>query len=552
MEELSVRTEKYSVVDQLGAMSAALAPIRKNPMRIAREREILRVVATIPAHEQDDLLAAARDEVLRWARNRAADKLPEEAWEGRSFEVLAAGRTTMAALVTTGDSVLWALRGDDPDKSVPGRIWSTEVSLGRKSPADDIQLGVRLVVNSAEPEMTIEPAVPGLLRQIVDRCGLSDGDVPIRSDGHYASKPEHIDALVDWLQSGTRRLPIIVATEDERADDPRKASLDINDLAAKLCGLAHVVWVPADLSFGLSDALGKPLSVFHGGVRVYEPGLNLFDDQRDHRLILGQVVNRDPKSVSAELRRGIARESLRRTRLGHDVLSFAAVRSAATRATKEARTNEGAEDSEKLTDALAQVEALTREAEELQSQVDQAWQLSEEESRRAEASERQLQASWARIETLENALSNSGTALDAVPDPITWDEFAEWCDVAFSGKLVLAPTARRGIRKALFQDIAVAASCIRWLAEDARIRFVEGGGALANISVFDGITNAPCGGDEYNFDYQGRRLSANWHLKNGGNTRKPERCLRIYYAFDTNYRQIVVADMPAHIRTAAS
>ena len=163
-----------------------------------------------------------------------------------------------------------------------------------------------------------------------------------------------------------------------------------------------------------------------------------------------------------------------------------------------------------------------------------------------------MHASWARIETLEDALSKSGTTLDAAPDPTNWDEFAEWCDAVFSGKLALAPSARRGLRKALFQDVAVAANCVRWLAEDARNRFVDGGGALANIPVFDGITNAPCGGDEYTFDYQGRRLSANWHLKNGGNTRQPERCLRIYYTFDAQYRQIVVSDMPAHIRTAAS
>ena len=109
---------------QLGPMAAALAPIRQNLPDIAREREILRIVATIPAHDEQDLLDAARDEVLRWARKRAAGELPKEAWDGQSFEALAAGRTTMAALVTAGDSVLWSLRGDDPDKAVPGRIWS--------------------------------------------------------------------------------------------------------------------------------------------------------------------------------------------------------------------------------------------------------------------------------------------------------------------------------------------------------------------------------------------------------------------------------------------
>ena len=38
----------------------------------------------------------------------------------------------------------------------------------------------------------------------------------------------------------------------------------------------------------------------------------------------------------------------------------------------------------------------------------------------------------------------------------------------------------------------------------------------------------------------------------GGNTRDPSRCLRIYYCFDEQTQQIIVSDMPAHRRTAAS
>ena len=54
------------------------------------------------------------------------------------------------------------------------------------------------------------------------------------------------------------------------------------------------------------------------------------------------------------------------------------------------------------------------------------------------------------------------------------------------------------------------------------------------------------------FDWQEGRLSADWHVKNGGNTREPRRCLRIYYGFDEATRQVVVADMPAHRRSGAT
>lgn len=75
---------------------------------------------------------------------------------------------------------------------------------------------------------------------------------------------------------------------------------------------------------------------------------------------------------------------------------------------------------------------------------------------------------------------------------------------------------------------------------------------MSNVTIMDGIQNASCGADTYDFDWNGRRFSADWHIKNGGNTRDPIRCLRIYYCFDTQTQQIVVADMPAHRRTGAT
>ena len=44
------------------------------------------------------------------------------------------------------------------------------------------------------------------------------------------------------------------------------------------------------------------------------------------------------------------------------------------------------------------------------------------------------------------------------------------------------------------------------------------------IPVFDSVQNAPCGADEFEFDWNGRRFSCEWHIKNGGNTREPSRC----------------------------
>ena len=47
-------------------------------------------------------------------------------------------------------------------------------------------------------------------------------------------------------------------------------------------------------------------------------------------------------------------------------------------------------------------------------------------------------------------------------------------------------------------------------------------------------------------------MPVEWHIKNGGNTRDPRRCLRIYYFWDEDSQQVVIATMPAHIQTGAT
>lgn len=538
--------------NMLGPMAAALVPLRARMPRAIFEREILRVVAAIPIDEADQPFEQARTEILKWAAKRAGQPLPKDAWDGLAFEVLAAGRTTLGVRVDAGSSRVWSIRGDDPDKTVPGRVWSTEVTLGQKADGK-ILLGVRLLVNSAEDQLTIVPSVPGLVLQIADTCGLRDDDFFISTQPHFVNDSADAQKLIEWLACSSRRLPVIVASGDERSDHPDRALVDVNELAMRLCGLAHVAVVPSQFTYLLSDEFGKSLSTFHGAVRIYNPGFDYWADTRDHRLFLSHSIEKDQALVEAELRVAIARGSLRRTRLGLDVVPFTTIRSAALRIEQEHQAASGATDSEQLQAANRRSQALEDENKTLRGEVDQSFDLAAEESTRAEAAEKQLQASWARIEMLQNALNSRGESADnEIADPDTWDSFSAWCDTNFPGRLTLAPSARKGVKKPEFEDVSLAAKCVRWLASEARDRFMNGGGAMANITVFDGVMNAPCGSDEYDFDFQGRRLKANWHVKNGGNTRQPERCLRIYYAFDEANRLIVVSDMPVHRRTGAS
>lgn len=535
-----------------GPMADVLASLRSRMPPVVREREILRVAATLPHPEPAAAMDRARREVLSWAQKRCGGQLPKAAWEGQGFDFLAGGRTTLGVRLLEEGTDLWALRGDDPDKTIAGRIWTTEVVTGRG--ADGVpRLSLRLLVSTGEDELKIDPHVPGLLQQVAKHCGLRVGGYDAAPGVLHVQSADDFDQFIAMLESPERRLPVFVASGDERTADPNRPLIQADRLARATLGLAHVVVLSAAATYGLSDAVGNARSVFHGGVRVYMPGFDTAADPYQHRLILADTVRRDPEATLRGLQALAATESLRRTRLGHDVVLFAAVRSVALRAEQEARANAGASEADQLAAAKKSLEALTAERDAARALADENFEVAHQEEERAKAAEARVRGALARIEQLKAALTSRGQDPDAgITLPESWDRFADWCDEALVGRLVVAPAARSGIKKAVFTDVAAAARCLLWLAGTCRDRRMNGGGSLSNISIEQGIENAPCGADTFKFDFHGSRLEADWHVKSGGNTHDPARCLRIYYSWDETTQQIVVAEMPAHRRTGAT
>ncbi len=69
------------------------------------------------------------------------------------------------------------------------------------------------------------------------------------------------------------------------------------------------------------------------------------------------------------------------------------------------------------------------------------------------------------------------------------------------------------VRAPEFEDGALVARCIAWLASEHFDRRLEGGGSLRDAPVENGIRNSLCGGDEYEAEWNGRRHFVDWHLK---------------------------------------
>ncbi|WP_374371986.1 hypothetical protein [Dongia sp.] len=249
-----------------------------------------------------------------------------------------------------------------------------------------------------------------------------------------------------------------------------------------------------------------------------------------------------------------ATESVRRAVLGRDVLTFASIRNAGLILKQQRLENEGASESDQLETAKARISLLEQQVSDLHESLEYFDTEHKQAEIRAETAEEQVRASAYRVQQLLDRIRNENGYSDAdVELPISWESLISWCDVQLAGRVTLSPLARRSIKSAEFEEVEVAAKCLLWLANECRSRRIEGGeGTLRDEVVMDGIRNAHCGADQFDLDWQGQRHTADWHIKNGGNTRDPKRCLRIYYFWDMLTQQIVIAQMPAHRRTGAT
>jgi len=544
----------------LGAMNPsnsweALKPLAARMPPVVREHEILRVSATIYGKDRPKLAEDARREVLTWAQKRCGGRLPQAAWDFQEFEYLSGGRNSIVARIEIDGTDIWSIRTEDPDKSVAGRIWTTEVVVGF-SKEKTCGFSARLLVSTSEKELAIEPHTPGFVQQIAEKCMLLRGPIELNPEPWLIETEGDADRLIEILFDQTRVLPIFVLTVPDSAVDQHAPLLDPYNLARATLGTALVAILPAALTWTLTNRVGKQRSVFGGAVRAYMPGFNEDASPYSHRLVLAQNVlsQKGSADCASWMKSLAATESVRRTRLGAEVLAFSTIRNTSLQLKQLQLEEEGASDTEQLDAANTRIAALetalASEKDWSSAVLDESIQVEE----RARAAEIQLNSATFRIQQLLDQLRTRGDMPNGDTElPSSWIDFEDWCDKTLVGRLSLASAARKGLHKAGFDDVSVAARAVNWLAGDYRDRRLEGGdGDMRDFVLEPGIRNSPCGSDEFKVSWQGQPHLVDWHIKNGGNTRDPRRCLRIYYFWDDITQQVVIAHMPAHRDTSAS
>lgn len=530
----------------------APTPLRKRMPTLLREIEVLRVAAQLGGDDFSKTAEKARTAVLKWTENRAGRDLPPAAWELQDFEMLAGGCNRAAVRIVNDDWDIWALRAEDADRDVPRRVWCTEIVVGGEFNRQP-KFSLRLVASTPEREFCIDPSVPNIVVQMADAPGLFNGNEVLPAKPVLIQTNDDAQELCDYLEHSERSIPVFVTTLRDEIDSTSR--IDSKLLAKATTGLARTYLLPEKRTWSLTDRLGRYHSVFHGGVRAYMPSFSTTDDPYRHRLFLGDRLQTDESATACvrSLRSLAAAHSISRTRLGKDVLDFSYVRTAIRDLKWEALSalTDSKAEMLKLTEDI--VEILEKEIDEKDKEIDSYVAEIEASEARAQAAEQQNSSLRFYIQHLKDTLAKDGVIpSEERPLPEKWSEFVNWLDQTYPDKVVLTPAARRLTRSPAFDDVALVARSINWLASVQYKRRLEGGGRLANKQVESGVWNSHCGGDTYSVVWRGRHHDVKWHIKSGGNTHNPKRCLRIYYFWDQDFEQIVIDHLPSHRKTEIS
>ncbi|MBS0383775.1 MAG: hypothetical protein JSS00_00325, partial [Proteobacteria bacterium] len=341
-----------------------LKPVSAILPRLVREHEVLRVSGLLGSTSQQParVLDQARREALVWVEKRIGTTLSPEAWKYESFEHLSGGRNCIGIRLQASGADVWALRAEDPDKEIPGRVWTTEIvtALGADpSP----RFSLRLVASSLEATLEVDPHTPGLVQQLADTCGLRRGPYLIGSEPTVCADDAQGDQLAKMLTDPTRSLPVIAISLPESPWGKGYALINADALARATLGLAHVFVVDPSQTWRLTERFGKRLSTYGGAARIYLPGFTEDSDPYAHKLFLpGQLRSWDGATYATRMLRLVAaQESVRRTKLGADVLAFSDVRNAALKLSFQELERKGAPDREQLEAARHQIAALEKQ-----------------------------------------------------------------------------------------------------------------------------------------------------------------------------------------------
>jgi len=593
-------TQRYKSFQELARVQRKRSGSAPGASRRVAGSERLWIQMDFAAHAQPSADRDCRSIALEWLGRGLEDRLPGRALRHRPFSHHEAEASCRAVRIRGPERDVWALqveRTADPGSQV---TTSLTVATNRGHPT---RIGVEVRDRSAAPGRAVDEYPSGLVAGIAGRIPLLQNGRRFVRDPILLDTEEAMRGFLDKLVDPMRDMPFAVVSIQSEEPDGDALAEQRASLARALAGLA-VVWVlPPVMTYRLSDAVGKRLSVFNGAWRFYRPGFSDRSDWAGHPLLLKKRLA-DGRGLDAATRRFQRLAAEDRLRFGHgdrDTLGFDAVANEAeatpsvtkrlvafvrkaigrdsaapARQRSPADGADGASRPDSVPGSGARrdrnevspagrgakarprtregARALRRKPAPAPDKARPRGDSRRQARRRAAAAESENVELRKRVEQLTGLVRSLGGDPDAaIPFPVEWDQVADWCDQSLADRVSLTGSARREMGGAEFTNVGLAAQCLSWLGREYRDGRLRGGapdlhGRIGEID--EGVFNLPCGGDAFECTWNRRRRTVDWHIKNGANTRDPRRCLRIYYFWDEDTRTVVIAWMPSHRRNA--
>lgn len=501
---------------------------------------------------------------VKWLKRKVGGDLPNEANALASFDTRGEDGLNPCHAVRLDDHTgsIWAARIDEPgSKPRAGEIWSTELFVERPV-GGLVRFGAQLMARRPTGHPNQPPLRPSRPRLVYDllRTLSAEADGEMINDTTIGlTTSGDADTLARLIYNPHRRLPIVVVSTTSDVWAP----LDLHKLGVRLSGAAHLYSAGPETSWELTRLVGKRMSTFNGGVRIYMQGL--VEDEEDpyeHPLWLNSTQEPNPRLID-QLAERILPLGFQDNEGGTRFWHIGQLRKAAAATITLEKVGS---ETEQL---RAQITALRDEIFDLKEQLEIAGgleRIASSAEKEAQQDVEYMRAEISRLKKENYRLRNApGYGDDAASAEHqdralkSYDDLEDWAEEVLGPHISIHHKALKDCGKNGHPDmlgrIASTLIAIRdyWIPsklEGGLIKKEAAKKALAELGVEDEscfarrekATEKP----EYSVrDGKITRILYD-HFKYG-NSRQNSEQFRIYYSWDDEHKRLIIGKMPSHL-----
>lgn len=496
-----------------------------------------------------------------WLATKVGGALPHEASALSSFDTRGVSGLHPCHAVRLDDQSgsIWAARIDEPgSNAAAGETWTTELFVERPV-GSPVRFGAQLMVRRPTGLPDLRPSRPRLVYDLLRTLSAETDGEPITDAPTSLTSHQDADTLANLIYRPNRRLPIVAVS----ADYDGWSQVNLHHLGVRLSGAAHLYAVQPETSWELTRLMGKRMSTFNGGVRIYMPGV--VEDEEDpfqHPLWLVPQSGENPKLINQ-----LAERILPLGFKDHDgdarFWHISQLRKTASAIT--VQRPEG-DETQRL---KSQLTTLQEEVVELREKLEIAEgleRIAASNEKAAQQDAQRMQEEVSRLKAEIFRLKNNGNSGgDAAADPAQdrslkgYDDLEDWADEVLGPHIFIHGKALKDCKRNGHADmlkrledtlIAIRDYWIPHKLEGGLDKKEASDKALAALGVADEGCFTRRDKARERADYSVRDGQVDWvlydHFKYGNSRRNSEQ-FRIYYAWDDETKRLIIGKMPSHL-----